>query len=181
MSISRSRLLMVFLALALAVMLPMRWIDRQLLNDDACCHLLGRPVCSPVVCFEFAWTPPKADAMLRSWGGRLHYLTPGFGVGFLFLLVYPFVFFLGLQQIASHTRFRWLRAIATFFAPLTLAAGALDAIENIGLLRYLFGPHDAWLLQLSGICAGIKFGLLVTGGVIILCGLFTLRYRAGKS
>lgn len=181
MSISKLRLLLVFIALALAVMLPMRWIDRQLLNDDTCCQLLGRPVSSPVLCFEFAWTPAKADAMLRSWEGKLHFLTLGFGLDFLFLLVYPMVFFLGLQLLATRISVTWLRRIAAFMAPVVLTSGVFDAVENICLLRYLFGQPDEWLLKTAGVCAGIKFGLLALGGALAIFSLFETGYDLVKN
>jgi len=180
MFFSKVRLLVIFVLLAVAVVLPMRWVDRQLQTDEPACHLLGLAVDSPVLCFEFVWTAEKANAALDAWSDKLHYLTFGFGLDFLFLLAYPVVFFLGLQQIAKHTPWHFLKRGASFFAPALLASGLFDAVENVCLLRYIFGHRDEWLLKMAGICAGIKFGLLVLGGLIILIGLMTLLPKGWK-
>lgn len=181
MAFSRNRLLIVFILLSIAVILPMRWVDGHLKTPDACCHFLGRDISSPVLCFEFTWTTEKASLTLDAWENKLHYLTFGFGLDFLFLLLYPFVFFLALQQIAMHTPFNWLQRIAAFFAPIALVSGVFDAVENICLLRYIFGHQDEWLLKMAGVCAGIKFGLLVLGGVIIFSWLLTIIYKWTKN
>lgn len=174
MSFSKTRLLLVFTALSIAAMLPLRWVDAHLQTPEACCHFLGRDICAPVFCFEFAWTAEKADSTLAAWGGNLHFLTLGFGVDFVFLLAYPVVFFLGLQLLAAGIRVAWLSRVAAFMAPVVLTSGVFDAVENICLLRYLFGHHDEWLLKTAGVCAGIKFGLLVLGGAVIISGLMAL-------
>lgn len=180
MYFSKTRLLVIFVLLAVAVVLPMRWVDSQMQTEDVCCHFLGRDICAPVLCFEFAWTSEKANLTLSAWNSKLHYLTFAFGLDFLFLLVYPVVFFLGLQQIAKYTPSQFLKTLATFFAPVVLASGIFDAVENICLLRYIFGWHSEWLLKLAGICAGIKFVLLAAGGLIILPGLLTLLPKGWK-
>lgn len=174
MSFSKTRLLLVFILLTVAVMLAMRWVDAQLGSAETDCHILGVKVDSPVLCFEFAWTNEKADATLASWNGKTYYLTFGFGLDFLFLLLYPIVLFLVLQLVAKYVSTDWLKRLAAFFAPFVLVSGLFDAMENICLLRYIFGHHDEWLLKAAGIFAGIKFALLVVGGLIILPGLPTL-------
>lgn len=171
MSFPKARLLSIFILLAVAVVLPMRWVDSHLKTDEPACHFLGFAVDSPVLCFEFAWTAEKASEMLDDWGNKLHFLTFGFGLDFLFLLLYPIVLFLVLQLVAKYAPHEWLKRFATFFAPVALISGLFDAVENICLLRYIFGHHDEWLLKTAGIFAGIKFGLLVIGGLIILPGL----------
>lgn len=180
MGFSRIRLLIVFGLLSIAVILPMRWVDGHLQNETAYCRILGAKINSPVLCFEFAWTTEKADRTLAAWDGQLHYLTFGLGLDFLFLLLYPVAFFLGLQQIATHTPLNRLKRIAAFFAPVVLISGVFDAVENICLLRYIFGHQDEWLLKMAGICAGIKFGLLVPGGAIIFSWLLTIIYKWTK-
>lgn len=174
MPFSKARLLLVFILLAVAVILPMRWVDCQLQTGAPLCHLLGFVVDSPVLCFEFAWTAEKANRMLDVWGNKLHFLTFGFGLDFLFLLLYPTVLFLVLQLVAKYVSTNWLKHLAAFFAPAILASGFFDAVENVCLLRYVFGHHDEWLLKTAGVFAGIKFTLLVVGGLIILPGLPTL-------
>ena len=181
MTFSKTRLLVIFILLSIAVILPMRWVDGHLNTPDACCHFLGRDICSPVLCFEFAWTTEKANLTLAAWEDKLHYLTFGFGLDFLFLLLYPVVFFLGLQQIAAQRPLKWLQRIAAFFAPVALASGMFDAVENICLLRYIFGHQDEWLLKMAGVCAGIKFGLLVLGGIIIFSGSLASLYKWTKN
>lgn len=173
----KTRLLIIFGLLAIAVMLSLRWVDYHLQTPEACCHFLGREICSPVFCFEFVCTTEKADLTLSAWNGKMHYLTFSFGLDFLFLLVYPVVFFLGLQLIAAHTPVRWLSRTAAAFAPFALAGGIFDAVENICLLRYIFGHHDEWLLKMAGICAGVKFVLLVLGILLIVSGLLTVVYK----
>lgn len=159
-------------------MLAMRWADGRLGPDATACNILGIKIKSPVICFEFVWTKEKADQMLDAWkkpeGGKLHYLTFGFGLDFLFLLLYPIVLFLILQLVAKHVSPGWLKRFAAFSAPVILTSGLFDAVENICLLRYTFGHSDEWLLKMAGIFAGIKFVLLVVGGLIILPGLPTL-------
>jgi len=180
MYFSKARLLVIFVLLAVAVVLPMRWVDSQLQTEDACCHFLDSDICAPVLCFEFAWTSEKANLTLSSWNGKLHYLTFAFGLDFLFLLVYPVVFFLGLQQIAKYAPWQLLKKLATFFAPAVLVSGVFDAVENACLLGYIFGHHAEWLLKTAGGCAGIKFMLLIVGGLIISIGLLTLLPKGWK-
>ena len=171
MSFSKARLLSIFALLAVAVVFPMRWVDGYLKTAESACHICGFKIESPVLCFEFAWTTEKADAMLAAWSGKLHYLTFGFGLDFLFLLLYPVALFLVFQLVAKYISLGWLKRLAVFFAPAMLASGIFDAVENVCLLRYIFGHHAEWLLKMAGICAGIKFGLLLIGGFIILPGL----------
>ncbi len=168
MSFSKTRLLYIFLLLAVAVVLPMRWVDSHLKTSESACHICGLKIESPVLCFEFVWTAEKANEMLDDWGNKLHFLTFGFGLDFLFLLLYPIVLFLVLQLVAKYAPHEWLKRFATFFAPVALTSGLFDAVENVCLLCYIFGHHAGWLLKMAGICAGIKFGLLLIGGFIIL-------------
>lgn len=177
MTFSKPRLLAGFALLTVAVILPMRWVDCHLQAEDACCRFLGLDICAPVLCFEFAWTTEKAEATLAAWSGKMHFLTFGFGLDFLFLLAYPVVFFLGLQQIAKHTTWHLIKRIAAFFAPVVLASGLFDAVENVCLLRYIFGHHDEWLLKMAGVCAGIKFALLAVGGLAILAGSVAMLFK----
>jgi hypothetical protein len=171
MTVSRSRLLFVVALLTIAVVVPMRWVDRQLRHPDVCCQMAGNQIDSPVLCFEFAWTPDRADRSLATWHDRLHILTFGFGLDFLFLFLYPAFLFLALKKLAENLTGQPAGRLASFFAPFALASGLFDAVENIGLLRYIFVTREAWLLKMSGVCAGIKFALLATALLIVLFGL----------
>ncbi|MCW5924285.1 MAG: hypothetical protein KIS77_18325 [Saprospiraceae bacterium] len=181
MSFPKPRLLFALLPPTLAVAWAMRWADSHLKTSEAACRIAGLDISSPVLCFEFAWTIEKADAMLAFWNGRVHFLTFGFGLDFLFLLLYPAISFLFLRLVAQHSPAHWLKCVAAFWAPFVLVSGFFDAVENVCLLRYIFSHRADSLLKVAGICAGIKFALLAVSGFIILIGVVAMAFEWTKN
>lgn len=121
---------------------------------------------------EFAWTVAAMDRLTA--GRDMSLFIRGTWMDYIFLLLYPLVFYFGLRIVAIFSRVRVLMRAALWLAPVMLLAGLFDAIENAALLKYAYGDHADYLLKISGICAGIKFGILAVGFVVFVFGVLSL-------
>jgi len=85
------------------------------------------------------WTAQQREASLF-----------GLGLDFLFLVLYPLYLSLLCSRASLHWRVPdWLAAVCGSFSYLILAAGPLDAAENIGLYCLIAGADGAalqWLV-----------------------------------
>ena len=154
---SRRGALLALAALVLASGVALRRLDASL-----------RTPASPagIVSFEFAASRERADQMLEAWGetGR-RIARQSLWLDFLFLASYA----PGLALLCAATADRARGEHATRAAlgdPLAwgqLAAGGLDALENLALLRVVGGaPGEAWP-ALAAAFAGLKFALVGAG------------------
>jgi hypothetical protein len=119
-----------------------------------------------IVSFEFAGSRARADRMLEAWGepGR-RIAGQSLWLDFLFLAGYAPG--LALLCAAAADRARGAHAaraaVGDALAWGQLAAGGLDALENLTLLRVLAGaPGEAWPALAAGF-AGAKFALVGAG------------------
>lgn len=151
------RLFYIFLAVSFALLL--------ILNS------FGMPLTTPqapagIVSFEFSWTIENAQKILDSWGesGKVR---AGFiqGFDFLFLTIYPQAFALGCLLASRRLERRdWPgAALGTWFAWGMWMAGLLDVVENIALTFLLLNAMTGLWTLLAGICASVKFSLLLVG------------------
>lgn len=140
-------------------------------------QFLDQPLRTPaapngIVSYELAGSLENAQSMLNSWDEKAR-LAAAFGLGFdyLFMPVYALALSLGLLLVgaekpkAYHTLTSWL-GWGVF-----VAAG-FDAIENYALWLILNGEVSAALPPIAGMCATIKFILLIAGLVTAVAGLF---------
>ena len=124
-----------------------------------------------IVSHQFAWTPEKAQAILSSWEGRAS-LFAAFGLGFdyLFMPSYALTVALG-TLLAAGRRSGWLAQLGTWTAYSVFTAAVFDALENIGQAQQLLnGVFTTQVIHFVGVCATIKFALLLLGFLYGLVG-----------
>jgi hypothetical protein len=122
-----------------------------------------------IVSHQFAWTVEKAHAILASWVGRSSLFAAfSLGLDYLFIPSYALTVGLGALLAAGRHSAR-LRQLGTWALYGVCTSALFDALENIGQARQLLiGDVGAPVIFLTGICASIKFGLLL---VAILYGV----------
>jgi hypothetical protein len=151
-------------------------------------QLLGNPLITEevkggILDFEFAGTEAAAQAIVADWreAGVIDDARRSLYWDFLFLLVYPLPFsMLALRiSILSTPRTAFART-GYLLAWGCLAAGLLDAVENLALLRLiaLEGASSFWAALAWG-CAAPKFGLLLL--TLLYALVFCDRVLAGKA
>jgi hypothetical protein len=171
---ARSRVLLLLAALVLALGGVLAALDARL-RTPAAPH--------GIVSFELAGSRASAARMLDSWG------EPGrrsaariLVLDFAFLALYaPGLALLctAATQRARRTGSR-LAAPGAFVAWGQLAAGLLDALENLALLRVLATSAAAPWPALAAACAWPKFALVAAGGALVLwqaCTALASRLR----
>jgi hypothetical protein len=115
--------------------------------------------------FELAFTPTKAETIVETWGEKNVRIARGdIYVDFAFIVFYAGFLWLVCNGAASHLTGGWHRA-ATMIARAMLVAGALDAVENIGMLAMLRGTFV--MAPIVAACAAVKFALVAIGIVFI--------------
>jgi len=142
---------------------------------------IGAPLITPaspngIVSFELARSLPAAEAMIQSWSTEARMAAAlSLGLDFVYIVIYTTA--LSLLCILASTR---LQRMGRFGASLgstivwgLLVAGVLDAIENIALLRLLFGDLSAIWVNTAWLCASGKFSLISLAMIYILLGLVT--------
>ena len=142
-------------------------------------NIIGSPLTTTsapygIVSFEFAFSPAQAQEMISSWSTDAQ-LRAAFiqGLDFLFPLVYSAALGLGCLMTINvlSTRGKPLKGIGIFLAWGLLLAAFCDYIENIALVAQLFGKVQSPYPEIAGICAVIKFSLILLAIVYILYGL----------
>ena len=125
-----------------------------------------------IVSFELAGSQAEAQRIFASWGAPGRTVAGvNLGADFLYLVVYPLAIGLGCVLIAQRLALRYSRlaGLGIALAWLLLLAGALDAVENVALIRVLLGAQQAFLPALARWCALVKF-LLVGLGLAYVAG-----------
>ena len=123
------------------------------------------------VSFELAFTSDTAQSILDSWDANAR-LFAAFGLGFdyLFMPVYALALSLGLL-LAGTNKVHWYASLTNWLGWVAFVAALFDAVENYALWKILTGSLETYP-QIAGICASIKFGLLILGLVTAIAGLF---------
>jgi hypothetical protein len=148
-------------------------------------NLVGQPLVTPaapygMISFELARDVDQAQAVLDSWD-RIAQLRAAFSLGLDYLFIPLYAITLTLTCLWA-ARFRRERRrlptlLVTIGLPGTLLAWAqslaagLDAIENVALVRMLFGGVTSPWPQIASICAAVKFSLLAVGIIYSLLAL----------
>jgi hypothetical protein len=127
-----------------------------------------------IVSFEFAFTPTRAQEMISSWSTDSQ-LRAAFiqGLDFLFPLIYSAALGLGclLAVNVLKARGKPLSGFGVFLAWGLLLAAVCDYIENIALVTQLFGRVQSPYPEIAGVCAAIKFSIILFAIGYILYGL----------
>jgi hypothetical protein len=120
-----------------------------------------------IVDLELAWTQPVAREVVEKWRAAtvLDVARRNIYVDFGFIAFYAPLLALVCFSGASHRTGGW-RVAGVAIAWGMLAAGALDVIENLGMLPMLDGNFT--FVTLVSICAATKFVLLGIGVTYIL-------------
>ena len=142
-------------------------------------NIIGSPLTTPsapygIVSFEFAFTPARAQEIISSWSTDAQ-LRAAFiqGLDFLFPLVYSMALGLGCLLSANvlKARGKSFQGLGVLLAWGLLLAALCDYIENIALVALLFGRIQSPYPEIAGVCAVIKFSLILTAIGYILYGL----------
>ncbi|NJD58322.1 MAG: hypothetical protein FIA98_02860 [Anaerolineae bacterium] len=168
----------ILLSLTIVIMLVMNLIGAPLTTTTA-------P--AGIVSFELAFTPSRAEDILSSWNPDSQ-LRAAFiqGLDFLFPLVYSAALGLGCI-LAGRVLLERRKPLATWGRILAWAlvvAAACDYLENIALVTELFGKVISPYPQIAGICALLKFSVIIIAIIHILYGLvvrLTTRPVAGNA
>lgn len=125
-----------------------------------------------IVSFELARSLDESQAILNSWDENAR-LFAAFGLGFdyLFMFVYAAALSLGLL-LAGANKTGWYSSLTNWLGWGAFAAAFFDAVENYALWQILTGNVASSFPELAGICALLKFILLIFGLTFALVGLF---------
>lgn len=117
--------------------------------------------------FEFAGSIGDAKQLMEEWGeeGRQAARRQTY-LDFLFLLSYPVTLCLFILRVARQQP-DGLRQFGITLGGMQFVAGALDAIENISLLKMLDGSMSSIYPLIAYYGAAGKF-LIVIGGIVFL-------------
>jgi hypothetical protein len=138
-----------------------------------------------VISFELAGSVEQAQKILASWnpdaGQRAAF---GLGLDYLFMLVYAstIAFACGMASNVLH-REKWpFASLGAWLAWGVFLAALLDVVENIALLKILFGTIASPWPEIARWCAIPKFALIFIGivyafygGVVALVSRITPR------
>lgn len=136
---------------------------------------LGRKGIPGIVALEFAGTSTKAEAIVKTWASHrlVEAAITGVRWDYLFILAYSTLLALtcvmatgpvnrcGLPGTGFGIPLAWLQTVA----------GALDAVENVGLFQMLRGDHAAPVPLVTQWCATLKFAFVIAGAAFALLGL----------
>jgi hypothetical protein len=139
-------------------------------------QVLNKPLITSVapagiISHQLAWTPEKAQAILRSWDEHASLIAAfSLGLDFLFMPSYALTIALG-ALLAAGRHSGWLARLGTWAAYGVFIAVFFDALENIGEAQQLLkGFITSPVTHLIGGCAYIKFSLLLLGCLYCLVG-----------
>lgn len=159
------RLFIFLLILTILITLVMNTVGTILYTTDS-------P--SGIISFELAYSPARAQKIINSWSSTAQVRAAFIqGLDFLYPLVYSAMLGLGSIMAAGVLRIRG-KPLARW--GITLAwgmwlAAICDYIENIALIMLLFGRVVSPLSEIAGVCAVIKFTMILIGSIYILYGL----------
>jgi hypothetical protein len=168
----RSRLLRPALATMLVTFVVLQWAGGKLGQRTVPLAAFQVPV-DGMVAFELAGSVDSSRRLLDSWDvGQRVFAGFSLGLDFLFILVYATCFTIGcLWAVEVFVRRNsWLSGPGRLIAWGQVAAGILDAIEDIALLVQLFSAPRAPWPAVAYWCAVLKFGLILVGLVYIAAG-----------
>ena len=149
-------------------------------------QILGAPLQTAVapqgiISFEFAGTLARADAIVSSWDPMSQMLAAlGLGLDFLYPVLYAAAIGLSCLAAAPYLPAPVAKA-GPWLARGMVAAAALDYVENISLIRLLFGTEQAFWAPLAWGCAAVKFALVLLGILFALAGGAAALLRARGS
>jgi hypothetical protein len=137
-----------------------------------------RPLTSNnIVRFELAKHTPVAESIIQDWtdNGLLSKAKQSIYIDFLFIVLYSSALAVACIFISRLTNHEILVRAGKFFSYLMAAAGICDVIENISLLKSLYGTVSYWNVMLAYDMAATKFSLIILSVLFIgTCIIFWL-------
>lgn len=131
----------------------------------------------PTIQFEFANTPQKWDALAAEVGDAgLNALRRQTYLDMLFAVSYSTAIAAGAAGVSRGARSRVVLLSAPWVVWGAWLAGALDVVENSGLLMSIAGPVSPVCLQVTAACATVKFAL-VGVGILFVFIMLPLPWR----
>ena len=134
-----------------------------------------------IVSFELAKTLSNSEAIINSWDANaLQSAKNSMAADFLFLMVYSFFISLIVHRLNNRV---WKKGFVYQLGILicwsVFLAAFFDVIENIALVRLLYGDLQQLWSSIAYYFALMKFGLLVLGILFVLISLVTLPFKRG--
>jgi hypothetical protein len=127
-------------------------------------NLYLRPLTSgEIIKFELAKEVPVAEGILQNWlaAGKFDKAIRSIYLDFLFIILYTSGLSVACIFLSRQTQHEILIRAGYFFSYLMVAAGICDVIENVALLKSLYGTIQNWNTILAYDMAATKFSLLI--------------------
>ncbi|MFL5908549.1 MAG: hypothetical protein ACJ75Z_13245 [Solirubrobacterales bacterium] len=136
-----------------------------------------------IVGFEFAGTQQRATEILADWGGSgTDAAKASLWIDYAYIVAYGTFLVLAswaTRDLAQERGWRRMAAFGLAAIPFAAAAGAFDAIEDVGLLLAVNGHGGDVAPRLAQVCATLKFLLLAVTIAYLLVGV-VLRFQARR-
>lgn len=126
-----------------------------------------------IVSYELAGSVEKTTQIIDSWdtNAQLH-AALSLGLDFIFIFLYVLTIMFACSWAGDQLSIsRWpLASMAIIIGAGILTAGFFDVVENLILIKLLFGPVSDPYPQFAAICATIKFLLIGIGLIYAFFG-----------
>lgn len=133
-----------------------------------------------IVTLELPATPERARQLVDALGERGRAIARlQVQLDFVFLLLYPLAFATALRALAARAGGFAGRACRVLARAIWLA-GALDAAENLAMLRLLAGDTGTPWPQLCTACAIAKFAIVAAAALALPAGLAAWGARRSR-
>ena len=167
---SEKRLTIILLIFLIGFIVLMRFFDAPLKNEV-----------SPngIVSFELAKTVSNSEAILNSWDtNAIQSAKNSMMADFLFLIVYSFFISLIVHRLNNRVWEKgFIYQIGILICWGVFLAALFDVIENIALVRLLYGDLQQLWSSIAYYFAMMKFGILLFGVSFILMSFVVLPLK----
>ena len=147
-------------------------------------YIKNETVPNGIVSVEFIYSIENFNTAMLSWDGvAKSALGMSLGLDFLYIVFYSLCLYLLLILVAetlersSNTISQLLYAMAYF----TPCIGALDVVENWGLIQMLLGSQSDLWAKLAFYCAAIKFSCIALCVLVIAIAYVYAFAKSSKS
>ena len=140
-----------------------------------------RPVTSgQIVRFELAKHTSVADSIIQDWSsnGLLQKAINSVYIDFFFIIIYVAGLSVTSIFLSKLTQHEIMIRAGKFFSYLMVAAGICDIIENVSLLKMLYGSVNYWNVIVAYDMAATKFSLVIL--CILFIGICIMFWGLGK-
>lgn len=143
-----------------------------------------RPLTSgDIVKFELAKEASVAESIVHEWtaAGLHDKAVQSIYLDFLFIILYSAGLAVASVYLSRLTRHEILIKTGYFFSYVAIAAGICDVVENMALLKNLYGTIHNWNTILAYDMAATKFSLLILTILFLgICLIFWMLRGVGE-